>query len=159
MVVICYGYFTTIVIPALSEQSAVPLESFQVRYRASSEDAVVSLDKVPDTSAVLAETLALLFTVAAATGSPLMMQLFAAEDMSGASIAALAIDNILFIVILPFMLAGKIIPYRKWEYNAKCGLLLYGIYGMGYVFTSGNIPPSMYSHFTYVFGNGLCRTR
>ena len=31
--------------------------------------------------------------VAAATGSPLMMQLFAAEDMSGASIAALVITT------------------------------------------------------------------
>ena len=41
-----------------------------------------------------------------------------------------------------------IIPYRRWEYNAKCGLLLYGIYGMDYPFTSGNVSPSMYSHFT-----------
>ena len=71
--------------------------------------------------------------MAAATGSPLTMQLFAAEDMSGASIAALAIDNILFIVISPFICwMGKIIPYRRWGNNAKCGLLLYGIYGIGY---------------------------
>ena len=33
---------------------------------------------------------------------------------------------------------GKIIPYRRDEHNAKRRLLLYGIYGIGYVLTSGS---------------------
>ena len=51
--------------------------------------------------------------------------------------------------------AKRIIPYCRQESNAKYGLFLYGIYGISHASTSGNVSPTIYSHLTYVFGNGL----